>query len=473
MSDHLGLGYLEVPPLPAFILAIVRFFLGTSLFSLHIVPAILGSIVIVITSLIVKKLGGNLYALVLTLVCVVLAPIYVGHDSVFTYDTFDQLFWTLSIYYVVMLITTQEKKYWVYFGISAGFGLLSKITMLYLGLGILLAFILTKDRKKIFNKQFVFAGVIAFIIASPFIIWQIQNGFPIIEYLTNYTDKVEKLNPIKFMIMQIVVTNPIAAITWIIGLFYFLFNKAGKKFRVIGLIYVIIASIFMLQQTKYYLLTPFYPVLFAGGAICISNFLTSRKINWLKPVYILLVTLIGLMFMPFVRPVLPPETYIQVTNKMGISSSTGNAENKQTGALPQQFADMFGWEELTQKVSTVYNSLTPEEKLNTCILAENYGEAGAIHFYRNKYNLPDVISGHNIFYFWGQGNNTGKNMIIIGLSDNDKKELEKYFEDVKIVGRGTNKYAMPYENQCPIFLCKNIKVDLKDVWESPIIKHFG
>ena len=88
MSDRLGWGYLEVPPLPAFILAVVRFLIGSSYFSLHIIPAILGSIVIVLSALMVKKMGGSIYAVVLCLVCVTFAPMYVGGDSIFTYDTF-------------------------------------------------------------------------------------------------------------------------------------------------------------------------------------------------------------------------------------------------------------------------------------------------------------------------------------------------------------------------------------------------
>ena len=48
--------------------------------------------------------GGNSYAVVLCLVCVTLAPMYVGGDSIFTYDTFDRLFWTLSIYMILLLL---------------------------------------------------------------------------------------------------------------------------------------------------------------------------------------------------------------------------------------------------------------------------------------------------------------------------------------------------------------------------------
>ena len=99
LSDRLGWAYLEVPPIAPLILAGVRFLLGTSYFSLHLVPALLSSIVIMISASMVKKMGGGLYAMILCLICVTLAPGFIGGNSHYDYNTFDRLFWTLSTLY--------------------------------------------------------------------------------------------------------------------------------------------------------------------------------------------------------------------------------------------------------------------------------------------------------------------------------------------------------------------------------------
>lgn len=463
MSDHLDWGYLEVPPLPAFILAISRFILGTSFFSLHIAPALAGAAVVWITALMVKRLEGNLFALLATLSCVTLAPMYVAHDTVFTYDAFDQLFWTLSLYFVLMLIKTEKKRYWLYFAIAAGLGILSKISILYLGLGILIAFLLTKERKKLFNRYFLLAGLISLLIASPFLIWQIQHGFPLLEYLKNYTEKVEKIGPVEFMLMQAVAVNPLSAVAWILGLFYFLFNREGRQYRVFGLVYIIIAALFMLQHAKYYLLTAYYPILIAGGAVRLGNLLKKKGLRWIRPAYVSLVLAVGLLLMPIARPVMSPEAFIGFLNALGMGSDVGSAEKYESSALPQQYADMFGWEEMTQKVAGVYHSLSDEEQQKTCILAQNYGEAGALHFYGGKYRIPDPISGHNVHYFWGPGDNSGEIMIAVGFDEEDKAYLEKYYESVVIADTHFHPYGMPFENG-PIFLCKGIKGNFKDLW---------
>ena len=46
LSDNLDFGYLDVPPIVPFLLAVVRSVLGTSFFSLHLLPAICGALVV-------------------------------------------------------------------------------------------------------------------------------------------------------------------------------------------------------------------------------------------------------------------------------------------------------------------------------------------------------------------------------------------------------------------------------------------
>ncbi len=85
---------------------------------------------------------------------------------------------------------------------------------------------------------------------------------------------------------------------------------------------------------------------------------------------------------PFALPVLPVQTFIGYSHLIGFSPSSGE-EHKLEG-LPQYYADMFGWENMAAAVAKVYNSLPPEEQINTIVYAQNYGEAGAIDYYRDK-----------------------------------------------------------------------------------------
>ena len=85
------------------------------------------------------------------------------------------------------------------------------------------------------------------------------------------------------------------------------------------------------------------------------------------------------MLTPLALPVLPPETFIKYSKTLGLSPSVG--ERHEMGALPQHYADMFGWEDLARTVSEVYETLSPDEKKKTVVFGRNYGEAGAIDFF--------------------------------------------------------------------------------------------
>ena len=58
------------------------------------------------------------------------------------------------------------------------------------------------------------------------------------------------------------------------------------------------------------------------------------------------------------------------------------------GQLPQQYADMFGWEEMTALVAEAYSRLTPEERQRCRVFGQNYGEAGAIDVLGRQFGLP-------------------------------------------------------------------------------------
>jgi hypothetical protein len=465
MSDNLDFGYVDVPPLVPFFLAVVRFFLGTSLISLHLLPAICGALVVWLVYLMVKELGGGIYAKLLALICVTLAPIFLCFETVYTYDAFDKLCWTLLLYVLVLLLKTEDKKYWIYFGIVAGIGLMTKISILYLGFGICLSLLLTQNRKYFLCRQIWIGAALAFLIFSPYILWQIKQGLPALEYYKNYaTGKTWPSTPVEFIKNQIVVLNPLAAPVWISGIYYFIFNRNGKKFRVIGYAYFIVLILCIYMQVKFYLPAPFYTVLFAGGAVSIEAFADKRHYVWLKRISVTAIFLMGLLSVPFVRPLLPVELLLKISGRgvyMGVKG-----ERQRIGRLHQHFADRFGWEEMAATVAEVYYSLNDQERSKACILAGNYGEAGAIWLYGEKYNLPKPISGHLQYFFWGTRGNSADVVISLGI---DLEKLKEQFYSVEQRAHLECLTAIKYERYLPIYVCKEPKESLEEILLS--LKH--
>ncbi|HEX3047533.1 MAG TPA: glycosyltransferase family 39 protein [Bacillota bacterium] len=449
MSNRPDFGYVDVPPLAPLLLAANRFLLGDSFFALHLLPALSGVLFLWLAYRLVKKLGGNSYALLLILASVLLAGFCVYADSTYTYDTFSKFFWLLFSYLMIRLIQTEKPRYWIYLGIAAGFGLLFKITLLYLVLGWIIGLLFSKQRKLLWSWEVIGGGALALLIFSPYLIWQFQHGFITLDYYHHYISKVTHFSPLSYLLFQICALNPPTVGVWSVGLYWVIFRPEGRKIRSAGICYLVIMVFSFLMHAKPDLILPFYGVLLAAGSVWLGNLLGESEQRGWRFAIIAMIIISGLFSLPMSRPVIPVKFYNRV---YGVFSPVTREENNQTSQLPQILADRFGWEEMTAKIAKVYRSLPSDEQAKTCILTGDYGEAGAIEFYGKKYGLPlPPVSGYYQYHIWGPGRFNGNIVISIGIP---KASLEKLFLTVRTVTFFSHPYIMPHMNQ-PIYLCRD------------------
>lgn len=157
-------------------------------------------------------------------------------------------------------------------------------------------------------------------------------------------------------------------------------------------------------------------------------------------------------------PVLRVETFIRYQDALGIRPDSG--ERHEMGMLPQHFADMHGWEDLARIVSEVYRALPSEERATARVFAHNCGEAGAVDFFRGKYDLAPVVCPRNSYWLWGPGADGGTLIIIGGRIEDHRRSLDR----VEEVARAACRYCMPYEGDLPIFVGRGWKGSLREAW---------
>ncbi len=244
-----------------------------------------------------------------------------------------------------------------------------------------------------------------------------------------------------------------------------LFFGFNRRFRLLA--YVFISTFLILAingHSKPEYLGAAYAPVFAAGGVAFER--TLKWWRWAAPAYTSIMLLGGIVLLPVVLPILPVQTYIRWANALGIAPSS--TEAKQLDKLPQFYADMFGWEQKAGEIAKVYHSLTPEDQARCAIFGDNYGRCGAVDFYGPKYGLPKSIGRHNSYWIWGPRQYTGELMIILG---GDLKDKQRVFESVEVAGTVSSEYCMPYENNLKIYVCRNLKVPLRELW--PRLKNFG
>lgn len=468
-SEHLDFGYVDQPPLAMLLLKLIRLAFGDSLLAIRILPALCGAAFVFLTGIIARELGGKKFSLILASAAA-LAPIgnfFIFH--MYSMNFLDVIFWQAVILTVIRIIKSENPRYWLVFGLIAGFGLQNKISVLFLCFGILLGVLLTRQRKHLKSKYLWLGLALAAFLFLPYILWNMAHGWPTLEFMQNArTYKMAEVTPLGFLKGQILYNNPAALIIWLVGLWFFFFHKEGKKYRVFGWMYLSIYILFTIQQAKDYYLAPAYPILFAGGAVQFENWLKKKSWRWLKSTLISLILIPTLFFCPFTLPILPVEKTISLIQWSGITGNAG--ERHELGALPQHFADMFGWEEMVATVAGVYQRLSPEEQSKCIIYVRNYGQAGAIDLFGKKYNLPKATCAHNNYWLWGPPKDkTGEVVIVFGTSSDLQRsyeDLRPHFEEVEHAATIQCKYCMPYENNRPIFICRKMKRSIQEIWEQ-------
>ncbi len=462
-SDHLAWGYVDQPPLSIALLSLNRWILGDSLHALRFLPALAGSAVIILTALLSRRLGGGRIAQGLSALCVFAAHSLLGNGRYFSMNAFDVLFWTAAAYCLVRIVQGSE-KFWLAFGVIAGLGLLNKYSMGFMVAGTLAGLVLTPCRVQLRSKWFWFGAVSAMLIFLPHLLWEISQGYPTLEFIRNASqNKNVSLSIPDFFIGQFKDLNFFNSPLWLMGLFFLFFHSQGKKYRIMGWIYVTAVVIILSGNPKVYYLSPVYPVLFAAGSVMAERFVITRR--WLIPAYASLMIASTLAALPFAVPVLPVNSFVAYQEMLG--ATPRSEERTPVGVLPQYYADEFGWEEMVATVSQAYHSLTPEEQAQCVIYVRNYGEAGAIDFFGKRYGLPKALCAHNNYWLWGPGKLPGHVAIVFGGSrdlDENSTDLRRRFKRVDFVGTTNCRYCMPYENGRQIFVCREMNTTFQELW---------
>ena len=151
-SGRLDLGYVDFPPFAALVTAAARQLFGDSLLALHVFPALAGALVILLAGLMARELGGDRFAQGLAALATFIAPNFLVFGTWISMDAFDQRFWVLAAYVLLILLKRDRPRLWLLFGLVVGLGLLSKVTILFFGFAIFVALLLTPSRKHLLTR---------------------------------------------------------------------------------------------------------------------------------------------------------------------------------------------------------------------------------------------------------------------------------------------------------------------------------
>jgi hypothetical protein len=457
-AQHLAWGYVDQPPLIALIAKVSVFFFGSSLLAIRLFPALAAAATVVVTGRIARRLGGGLLAQGLAMLAVALAPFYLAVGNLLTMNAFEPLLWMSAAYLFFKAEHDDRLRHWIVLGFVIGLGLLNKYSMFFYLASSCAAIALTPQRRAFRRPGFWLALALASVMVAPSLWWQAAHGWPQLEVLRNAAAAKNVVpTPLGFFLQQIMMMNPFSAPLWIAGLGFLMFSRDGARLRWFGYAYAILSVTYIVLQAKVYYLAPIYPVLLGAGGVVIERALAPRRA--LAVVYTGLLFLSGLAIAPEAFPLLPLQTFISYQRVFDVRGI--KMEKHPEGLVPQQFADMLGWDTLTETMAGAYNALPRDRRAKAALLAHDYGQAAALDFYGPAYGLPHALSGHNNYFLYGTQGYSGDVVLAVGM---DQRLLRTEWRSVKTVAVFHNDYVLPDENNLPIYLCTDRIADFASWW---------
>jgi hypothetical protein len=469
-ADHLGWGYMEAPPLLAVLGWISKLF-GSSLLVVRFWATLFGAMTLWLVGHITLRLGGGFYACLLACLGFLLSGFLRIH-ILFMPNFLEIFFWTLDFWFIIRLLQEERPRDLYGLALSLALGFLSKYSTVFFLTATALAFLFTPLRQWLRSRHLYKAMLLFFVIVLPNVAWQVSNNFPVATHMRLLREEqLQYLNRSDFLKDQLLIFFP-ALFIWTAGLWRVVFGSYGSRYRAIGIICLAVTGVLILMKGKSYYTAGLYPVLMAFGAVQLEQLTEgagwkSRVARISLPAFIMLASL---PMLPLALPFTRPEKMQKIYEATGMSH-TGMMHWEDTvyHPIPQDFADMLGWRVLAEKVNAVYARLPDTVKARTLLFGDNYGEAGALNFYRRQYPLPPAFSDDASFLFWLPADLDISHIILIDFQPRRTDDLVfGHFRSVQLMDSINQDYAR--EKRAKIYLYGDADDSLKAVIRRVIME---
>jgi len=459
-SKNLDWGYFSTPPLLAFLTRIHTLFWGDSILAIRLLPALVGTSSIFLVGVLIRQLKGGKLAQLTGMTAYLLSPAFLRPSLMLQPVMLNHLFWLLSAVVILQLIRSQDSRKLLWLIPVLGLGWLAKYSIIFYASALLLALLFSQHRKLLWNWALPLTLAGGLLVILPNLLWQHAHNWPVFSHM-NELQETHLGNVLlkDFLFSQLFMHLP-ALPVWIAGLLGLLFWKKYSEYRVFAWAFLFTLVLIILLRGKFYYTIAAYTIMVVFGALVWEHLTAGKK--WLMYLVLGLVISNGIFVLPFSLPIYEPERmaeYGQKQAEMGLDMLL-KWEDGQVHHLPQDYADMVGWDELGQKVWDFYDSLDDSIRTYTLVYGEHYGSAGAMLYHRPDENYPQVYSFNDAFMEWIPRKAEMEYMIYVGDSDN----IALYFGHYIRVGEVEHPYFR--EKGLPIWFGSDLTPRLYADWEE-------
>jgi 4-amino-4-deoxy-L-arabinose transferase-like glycosyltransferase len=449
---HLAWAYADQGPVTPLIARAMTEIAPGSLTVLRAPSAIAAGVIVLLTGLLARELGGGRRAQSIAAACAAVAAVVLFDGHLLSTSTFDLLVWTAVSWLAVRAVRGGDERLWLAAGAVLGVGLLNKPLPAFLAAGLLAGIVLAGPRRLLRSPRVWAGAAVALALWSPWIVWQAAHGWPQLDVSRSIAAGGSASSQPWWAIVpfQVLLVSPPLAPVWIAGLVKLLRDPALRSVRFLAWAWVVLAAVFMASGGKPYYLAGLLPVLIAAGALAVDGWLARGRARARRAVLAAAVAASAAVCGVIALPVLP-------------AARTGPviAANADVG-------ETIGWPELARTVAGVVGRLPEGRRRGAVILARNYGEAGAIDRYGPALGLAHAYSGHNAYGDWEPPPDGAAPVVAVGLRPGEAAHLRA----CRVAARIDNRAGVDNDERGKaVMICGGPRRPWSQEW--PALRHLG
>ena len=307
--------------------------------------------------------------------------------------------------------------------------------------------LISGPRRVLLRRGLWLGMLIAVVIALPTFIYQIADHFPELHMTRAISADKGPSDRISYLPFQIVIVAPL----WIYGFVSMFTAPAWRRLRFMGWAYAVLSVIVLLTGGQIYYSFGLLTFFMAVSAVRLQDWTAVRRARhaWVIVVLAISVVCWSLIALPTI-PV-------------------GTLHDTPIPGINQAARDSVGWPAYVQQVGAAYAGLSPDDRAHTTIVTANYGEAGAIDRFGDRYHLPKVFSGQNQLYKYGPPPAGATVTILTGY---ETDEVPHVFAGCTVAGTFDNGVDVDNEEQgLPVLICRGRTTSWVSLW--PLFQHFS
>lgn len=447
LSMHPAWGYVDQSPLTPMVVRAGIWALGDNLWAVR-VPAMLFALgAVALTALLAAELGGGSRAQLLAAAGISSTFVFIAGHILLTASP-DMPAWLGFILFASRALLRNRPRWWLAAGIVAGLASYNKWLIALLLIGFLAGLLLSGPRRALAGR-WLWAGVLAaVVVGAPNFIYQLTAGWPEVTMAGALANDKGGGDRAYFVPFQFILLGFTVAPIWVAGFTALFRRREWRPVRAFAWAYSAVCLIVLATGGQPYYTFGMLAFAYAAGSVVAVQWARDRAVRraglWAA------VGVAAAMAVVVALPVIPAASLPPVI-----------------ATVNQTARDSVGWPAYVAEVARVYGALTPAERAHTVLLAQNYGEAGALDRFGPGLGLPAVFSGHNQLHAYGPPPAAATTAISVGFDD-----LSADFSSCTVEARLDNGEGVQNEEQGrAVMVCRGLRAPWAALW--PGMQHYG